>query len=55
LRVSKEVAWRKLEVGDGFDPESATESVGPTTFFLTSFYWLLSSSAVSKNRLPVAL
>jgi hypothetical protein len=22
-----------MEVGDGFDPESATESVGPTTLF----------------------
>ena len=46
-----------IEVGEGFDPESATESVGPTTitnFFSTSFLWLLSSSAVSKYRLPVA-
>jgi hypothetical protein len=27
----------KLEVGDGFDPESATESVGPMK--VSSFSW----------------
>ena len=46
----------QFEVGDGFDPENATENVGPTkssSFFSIRFHWLLSSSTFSNPCLTI--